>query len=187
MFKRYDSTCPRLTRLGLLVAGTILLMSACNLGPQAPSEPLETTPLPAPQDVGGEGQPEAGGPTATPQIEVPPTNTPEPELLPSEVLGPIAIDGDTHRTQEPVTVRLTAGTSVSTITCSWNHQDTGQQGTLGTPTTNQVNEDKTEYVYTFTPEMAGTYAVNCTGVALTQLGQRAVSAAGTPFTVEAKG
>ena len=159
-----------------LIAGGLL--AACNLGQQAPSEPTDLTPLPQPQEVQF---------TETPLIQVPPTNTPVPELLPTEELGPISVAGDEHRTQEAVTIRVQAGTAVSNVVCTWSHQDTGQSGQLGTPATNSLNENKNELVFTFTPEAAGTYSVNCTGVALTAAGQRAVSAAGSPFAVEAKG
>jgi len=58
---------------------------------------------------------------------------------------------------------------------------------MGTPTTVQIDENTFEDTYTFTPDAAGTYNVNCTGIATTVSGQRAVSASGTPFAVEAKG
>lgn len=174
---------------GRLVAGLIgavtvaVLLAACNLGQNAPSEPLTNGQDFLPQDVNLQD----GLPTETPQINVPPTNTPVPELLPSEELGPISVTGDTHRTLEPVTIRVNVGTAVSNDTCSWVHQDTNQSGALGTPAVNDVDENTVEKVFTFTPELAGTYVVNCTGIAVTASGQRAVSAAGTPFTVEAKG
>jgi hypothetical protein len=174
---------------GRLVAGLIVmvavavLLAACNLGQNAPSEPLTNGETLEPQDVGAQ----EGQPTATSPINVPPTNTPVPELLPAEELGPISVEGDTHRTLEAVTIRVTVGTAVSNDTCSWVHQDTNQSGALGTPAVNEVDASTVQKVYTFTPEMAGTYLVNCTGIATTASGQRAVSAAGTPFTVEAKG
>lgn len=171
-------------KVGLVIA-LGLLLAACNLGQQAPSEPVTQTPA-----IGGVPQEVPGvdtGLTATPLIQVPPTNTPPPDLLPSERLGPITVDGTAHRAQELVTVRVRRGTAVSTVTCSWVLQDTNQTGTLGTPTTNPIDADTAELVYSFTPQAAGTYAVNCTGVALTASGQRAVSAAGMPFAVEAKG
>jgi hypothetical protein len=169
---------------GLMGAVAVaVLLAACNLGQNAPSEPLNNGETFEPQDIGAQ----EGQPTVTPQINVPPTNTPVPELLPAEELGPISVDGDTHRTQEAVTIRVTVGTAVSNDTCSWVHQDTNQSGALGTPAVNNVDESTVQKVYTFTPEMAGTYVVNCTGIAVTASGQRAVSAAGTPFTVEANG
>lgn len=160
------------------------LLTACNLGENTPSEPFDWTPeFVDPQDSMG------FGPTATPTLifDFPPTETPLPELLRAEQLGPIAIDGTTHRTQEPVTVRVDVGKSVSTVTCMYLHQDTNQSTPLATPTTTVLDEDVSQYVYTFTPQAAGTYQVNCTGIALTISGQRAVSAPGAPFTVEAKG
>ncbi len=177
-----------------LYAGLVLLfcstLSSCNLGQTAPSEPYDAT-------IQGQGLPQDGQPsdvqpldtgvTATPDIVVPPTVTPVPDLLPEETLGPISIEGTTHRTMEAVTVRVRHGKSVSTVICSWVHQDTGTTGALGSPTTTAIDDITLEEVYSFAPEMAGTYAVNCTGVALTAAGQRAVNAAGTPFSVEAKG
>lgn len=174
-------------RSGLMVALGLLMVS-CNLGQQAPSEPATLTPQIGvmPPAAGGDLTP--AGPTETPLIQVPPTNTPVPELLLSETLGPITVDGTEHRAQEAVTVRVRRGTAVSTVTCSWLLQDTGQTGSLGSPvSTTPIDANTVEEVYTFTPQQAGTYAVNCTGIALTTSGQRAVSAAGTPFAVEAKG
>lgn len=172
-------------RVGMVVVVGGLL-SACNLGAPAPSEPVATwTPQydVVPQDAMGLG------PTATPTsiIMIPATETPLPQLLPAEQLGPITIDGTTHRTQEPVTVRVNVGKSVSTVTCMYLVQDTNQSTPLATPTTTVLDENTSQYVYTFTPQAAGTYQVNCTGIALTISGQRAVSAPGTPFAVEAKG
>lgn len=176
----------RHTGLALLVGS---LLAACNLGQQAPPEPVEeqllTPGVIVPQQEEGGVAPEA--PTATPLIQVPPTATPTPELLPWEQIQSITVDGTTHRTQEPVTVRVKRGRAVSTMTCSWVLQDTGQTGALGTPTSTQLDENTFEDVYIFTPQQAGTYSVNCTGIATTTSGQRQVSAVGTPFTVEAKG
>lgn len=158
------------------------LLAACNLGAQAPAEvPSPTPPLAVPQDL---------GPTATVTpliINVTPTPSPTLQLLPAEQLGPITIDGTTHRTGDAAKVHVRVGKSVSTVTCSYVLQDTGQTTVLGTPTTTAIDANVSENVYTFTPQAAGTYAVNCTGIALTVSGQRAVSAAGTPFAVEAKG
>jgi hypothetical protein len=66
-------------------------------------------------------------------------------------------------------------------------QDTNQSTPLATPTTKVLDENTSEYMYTFTPQAAGTYQVNCTAIAITISGQRSVSAPGTPFAVEAKG
>jgi hypothetical protein len=177
-----------------LYAGLALLfccmLSSCNLGQAAPPEPYDETTSQG-ETVPIEGQPGTEGVetgvTATPPIEIQPTVTPVPELLPEETLGPIGIEGTEHRTMEAVTVRVRHGKSVSTVICSWVHQDTGTTGALGSPVTNTIDDITLEEAYSFTPEMAGTYAVNCTGVALTASGQRAVNAAGTPFSVEAKG
>jgi hypothetical protein len=167
--------------VALVVVG--FLMAGCNLGEPAPVTPSPTPVLVRPQDL----------PTSTPLvtptviISIPATNTPLPQLLPAEALGPVKIDGTTHRTLEAVTIRVTRGKSVSTVTCSFVLQDTGQTTPLGTPTSTPIDDNTFEDTYTFTPQAAGTYAVNCTGIALTASGQRAVSAAGTPFAVEAKG
>lgn len=179
----------RSVRFTALLVVVALLMAACNLGPQAPSEPFTETPPINPLDVDGQGGGDAQtGPTETPFIQVPATNTPEPQLLESEKLGPIAVDGTDHRTQEPVTIRVRQGTSVSTVTCSWTHQDTNSQNALGTAaSTTAVSEGINEVVYTFTPELAGTYVISCTGVATTINGQQAVSGSSSPFSVEAKG
>lgn len=170
--------------MAMIVGG---LLSACNLGEPAPSEPVSTPTsefLVGPQDA-------LGLPTPTPTsiITIPATITPLPQLLPAEQPGPITIDGTTHRTQEPVTVRVRVGRSiqVETLTCMYLLQDTGQSTPLATPTTKVLDENTSEYMYTFTPQAAGTYQVNCTGIALTVSGQRGVSAPGTPFAVEAKG
>jgi hypothetical protein len=169
-------------RFGIIVIAG-LLMTACNLGPAVPSEPTQEAP-PTAGALGGDTLVA----TATPPIPViPPTNTPPPALLPAETLGPITIDSGTHRTQETVTVRVRKGTSVSNVTCSWVHQDTGRTGALSELSETVIDITTVEKVYTFTPETAGTYSVSCTGVTVTASGQRAVSAAGTPFAVEAKG
>jgi hypothetical protein len=179
-------------RFGLVVLVAFIL-AGCTLGQQAPSEPLEQQPLDVGVEPAGDGEQPAEqggavvGPTQTPLIEIPPTNTPEPALLPEEQIQTITVEGDTHRTQEAVTVRVKRGKSVANLTCSWVLQDTGQTVALGTPTTNQLDENTFEDVFLFTPEAAGTYAVNCSAVATTMSGQRAVSLAGTPFAVEAKG
>ena len=123
------------------------MLTACNLGREEvpetvpPIDPIGGTDVdlvtpsitpPAPVDDGGGGTGEEVDPPV-----VNPTLTPAP--LPSEVLGPIAVDGVDHRTTEPVTVNLTRGKSVSTVTCTWNLQDSGQSGALGTPTTADID------------------------------------------------
>jgi hypothetical protein len=109
------------------------------------------------------------------------------QLLPAETLGPVTVQGTDHRTTEPVTAKVRRGKSVSNVTCTWSHQDSGRTGQIGAPTTVQIDENTFEDTYTFTPDAAGTYNVSCTGVATTASGQRAVNASGTPFAVEAKG
>lgn len=183
-------TRPTIRRIGLLLIVSLLL-AACNLGEQSGvqepiTQPLETptTGVVPPLDTGG--QPVEGA-SPTPLIEIPPTNTPVPELLPWETLGPISVDGTEHRAQEPVTIRVKRGRAVSNITCSWVLQDTNQTAPLGTSTATQLDENTFEEVFTFTPETAGTYSINCTGIATTTAGPRAVNATGTPFSVQAKG
>ena len=168
------------------LALTSFVLAACTLGQPAPSEPVTTTPqFVAPQDLGVTITPTL---TPTSLIQSPPTITPSPQLLPAEQLGPILIDGTAHRTQEAITVRVRVGRSVDPITCSWTLQDTGQTTPLGAPvSTTSIDANTNEKVFTFTPQAAGTYVVNCTGIATTVNGQRPVSAAGTPFAVEAKG
>ncbi len=166
------------------IAGTAALLAACNLGQPPSPEPVVgasvTPPVVGPQDLGLT-------PSPTPPIQVPPTVTPTPELLPAEKLGPITVEGAEHRTTEPVTIKVTRGKSVSAVTCSWVLQDSGRTGALATPTSAQQDDNTFIDTYTFTPDAAGTYTINCTGVATTASGQRAVSATGTPFAVEAKG
>lgn len=179
----------RTARLVVALAVVGLLLAACNLGPNTPTEPaVDLTPIipPEGQADGSTGLPEQGD-AGSGEVQIPPTNTPVPELLPAETLGPIAVDGTDHRTQEVVTIRVNSGLSVSNVVCTWSHQDTGQTAQLGTPTTTAVDANTQQLVYTFTPDAAGTYAVSCTGVAATSYGERAVSASGTPFAVEAKG
>ena len=79
------------------------------------------------------------------------------------------------------------GKAVSNVTCSRTLQDTSETLPLGTPVTTQIDDITFEEVFTFTPEQAGTYVVNCTGIATTASGVRSVSTAGQPFAVEAKG
>jgi hypothetical protein len=166
----------------LIVSSTLL--AACNLGAPPPNPaPLATTPplIVTPLDV---APTEA---TQDPGVIVPTTPAPTAELLPSEKLGPIAIDGTAHRSTEPVTVKVTRGKSVSNVSCSWANQNSGATDALATPTSTPIDENTFQDTYTFTPDAAGTYSVNCTGVATTLSGQRPVSATGTPFAVEAKG
>lgn len=176
--------------IGIAAVAGLIMMTGCNLGQQTPIEPgTEGEPGAGeqviPQEVPEGEQPVA---TATLIIEIPATNTPVPELLPWETLGPITIDGVDHRTQELVTVRVQRGNAVSNVTCSWVLQGTDSTAPLGAPvSSSQLDENTLEDVYTFTPDTAGTYQVNCTGIASTDTEPRPVNAIGTPFTVEAKG
>jgi hypothetical protein len=167
-----------------LAALVAVLMVGCNLGTAAETPVLLTTPtvpILIPND--------SGDPLASPtnNVAVPATVTPTPEPLPAEKLGPITIDGTDHRTTEPVTVKVTRGKSVSNVTCSWVLAASNRTGTLSTPVSTPVDDNTFTDTYTFTPDAAGTYSVNCTGIATTAGGQRAVSTTGTPFAVEAKG
>jgi hypothetical protein len=175
----------RLFQLGFvcLFGGALV---ACNLGQQAPSEPfdaqsLSLTPATIPQDSGQTV-------TETPFF-IAPTETPVPELLPQEEIRWIRLDDpdSQHRTQEPLTIRVRRGRLVSTVTCSWVLQGAEQTGALGTPTTEEVNADLVDEVYIFTPQIAGTYSVNCTGIATTSSGQRQVTQVSPTFEVAAKG
>jgi len=163
---------------------TAALVSACNLGNNTVAEPVN--PQSAPDDQGGPVVVEEVTPDQ--EVQLPPTNTPPAELLPNEVLGPITIDDVAElRTQEPVTVRVRRGRSVDDTTCSWTLSDTGATQEFGTPTTNDIDANVQEDVYTFTPAASGTYAVNCQGTANTAAGERQVNASSSSFSIEAKG
>lgn len=166
--------------LGISLVASLLV--ACNLGASAPTPVQGVTQTPS-----GVGPLGVVTPSPTSPIVVPPTVTPTPPLLPSETLGPITVQGTEHRTTEPVTLKLRRGKSVSNVTCNWLLQGSNRTGQLGAPTSLQVDDNTFEDTYTFTPDAAGTYTVNCTGVATTLSGQRAVSVPGQPFAVEAKG
>lgn len=172
----------------LLLAASVAL-AGCNLGQQTPSEPLTVPPGQeglSPQDIESGDLGELAQ-TTTPGIMAPATNTPPPELLVTEQLGPVTIPEGTKRVESPMTIRVQAGTQVSSISCTVVHQETNQTFPLGTPVQNPVDENSVSNSYTFTPQLAGTYAVNCTGVATTTAGQRSVSAVSNVFNVEAKG
>jgi hypothetical protein len=159
-------------------------MGGCNLGAPGDQVVPVTTPTVGvllPEDTGNQLS------SPTPNVAVPPTVTPTPEPLPAEKLGPITVEGTDLRTTEPVTVKVTRGKSVSNVTCSWVLAASNRTGTLSTPTSTPVDDNTFTDTYTFTPDAAGTYSVNCTGIATAAGGQRAVSATGTPFAVEAKG
>jgi hypothetical protein len=177
-------------RRRLLQVGFVCLFGgalvACNLGQQSPSEPVDAqslslTPAVIPQGSGDQTV------TETPFI-ISPTETPVPESLPQEEIRWIRLDNPDveHRTQEPLTVRVRRGRLVSTVTCSWVLQG-GQTGALGTPTTEEVNADLVDEVYIFTPQIAGSYSINCTGIATTSSGQQQVTAVSATFEVVAKG
>jgi len=171
----------RIMSQAALLVVFLLLMTACNLGQQAPSEPITNEPA-QPQDVPAQGA------TATPLIQVPPTDTPVPQLLPSEQISAIAIDGTEHRALEQVTIRVRRGTAVSSLTCSWTLQDTGQTAPLGAAASStQVDGNTFEDVFRFTPDTGGTFVVRCNGQAATASGVRIVEGSSAPFTVQQKG
>lgn len=180
-----SKTLRTLKRLSGLVLAAATVMAGCNLSPNTPSEPTEEAPPTADSFLTPSGQ-QALTPTP-PFPEIQPTNTPVTPLLISETLGPIAIDGTEHRTQESVTVRVRRGTAVSNITCTWKNEDNGQSSVLSELTETIIDESTVEKLYEFAPEVAGTYSVSCTGIALTASGQRAVSSTSIPFIVDAKG
>jgi hypothetical protein len=165
--------------LALIAVLVVGLLAGCNLGanPEGVAPSATTPAVFNPQQVA----------TNTPLIELPLTPTATTAPTAAETLGPITITGTEHRTAEPVTITVQRGKSVGTVTCSWVLQDTNRTGTLATPTITTLNENTFVDTYTFTPDAAGTYVVNCTGIATTAAGQRAVSSNGTPFAVEAKG
>lgn len=178
--------------LAVLLLAASALLSSCNLGQQAPSEPLTTQPEDGgliPQEIPGQA-----AATQTPMIEVPATNTPggvtdaQAGLQAAEQLGPITVEAAAdQRVEQPVTVRVTAGTQVANLSCNAVHQETNRSFPLGTPTQTAIDANSTSNVYTFTPTLAGSYSVNCTGVATTAEGQRAVNAVSSVFSAEAKG
>jgi len=164
-----------------LTAGALLV--ACNLGPQAESPtPTPTPPIVIKQDI----------PTLTPTLAqqalpITPSPTTPPVLSPVESIGSVTVEGTVHRTQEPVTVRVRYGKSVSKPNCVYILQDTSKTTTLTGGSTTQIDANINEDVYSFTPDAAGTYQVACTGVALTASGQRPVDGKSLSFAVEAKG
>lgn len=165
-----------------IVAGSMLV--ACNLGPQA--DVATPTPTATPQII------KQDIPTLTPTVlplalSVSPSATTPPVLSLAETLGPITVDGTTHRTQEVVTVHVRYGKSVAKPTCLFILQDTNKNTTLTGGSTTQIDANVNEDVYTFTPDAAGTYIVACTAVATTANGLRPVDSHSTPFAVEAKG
>jgi hypothetical protein len=128
-----------------------------------------------PTDPGGGGSETPGGPTATTAPNVTPSAT--PVLEPDQVLGPIAVDGEEFPVGETVTVRVRRGRSVSTVLCVTVRQATNRSVNLGAPNTiTPIDEFTFEDVYTFSPEVADTYEVRCSGVASSETGQLRVTA-----------
>ncbi len=187
---------PKQVKWAVLALSTVtaIFLSACNLGQNNVPEPVpgatgqDAVEQPAVEAVIEPTTPVEGEVTEEQEVQLPPTNTPTGELLPAETLGPITIDNSSSlRTQEVVTVRVRRGNSVSGVTCSWTLTDTGSTQALGTPTTNELDEENiVEDVYTFTPEAQGTYVISCQGQATTASGVRQVSATSSSFAVEAK-
>jgi hypothetical protein len=125
-----------------------------------------------PADPGGIQTP--GGPTATAPDATPSAT---PVLEPDQVLGPIAVDGEEFPVGETVTVRVRRGRSVSTVLCVTVRQSTNRSVNLGAPNTiTPIDEFAFEDVYTFSPEVADTYEVRCSGVAAAETGSLRVTA-----------
>jgi hypothetical protein len=178
-------------RIAVLVAVSTLasgLLAGCTLGAtgQTPG-PAATTSLvlPGATTPGQVVQPQQIA-TATVPVAIP-TAGATAAPLPSEVFGPVTITSTTLRTAEPLTIVLTRGKAVGTVTCLWVLQGTTRQATLSTPVTATKDENTITDTFTFTPDAAGTYQINCNGIVTTASGQRAVNVSSQPFTVEAKG
>ena len=119
-------------------------------------------------------------PSATPVL----SPTPTPPLEPDQILGPISVDSERYSFGEPVTVRVRRGRSVSTVLCIRERTVTNRSDNLGAPTTiTPVDENTFEDVYTFIPEVVGTYVVRCSGVVTTEQGTLRVTADPAEFSV----
>jgi hypothetical protein len=184
------------TSLRTFMLGTALLVASLLVGCTLPGglavEGTELTPIVtevAPLS-GTEGE---GGATLSPSFETiapageQPTLTPTLSEGPEVAFGPATVESENFRTLETVTVRLQRGSAVSNITCRYTIQETGADVVLSTPESQQLDPATFQDVFTFSPTQAGTYQINCTGLATTTDGVRPVSYAGTPFSIEAKG
>lgn len=178
-------------RRNIIRLSLVALVAGCLAGCELPSmgpavEGTQEITFPA-----GELAPlQEGDLTGTPIFEAipsPATATPLPELGPAETLGPITVESENFRTLEAITVHVRHGQAVSNITCTRTLQETAATVVLENPVSQTIDSTTSEAVYTFAPDQAGNYVVNCTGIATTLSGARSVSAAGTPFSVEAKG
>jgi len=185
------STSLRISLFGALLLLAVSLLVGCTLpggvpaveGPEVTPVVTEVSPLSGTE--GGAGTPMSPSfETIAPEQ---PTLTPTLSEGPEVALGPVTVESADFRTLETVTVRLRRGSAVSNITCRYTIQETGGDVVLSTPTSQQIDAATFEDVFTFTPTQAGTYQINCTGLATTAGGVRPVSYAGTPFSVEAKG
>jgi len=137
--------------VGLLVIMATLLAGQLGMRPGGPGGPTDPTPAP----------------TTAPDT----TPLPTPILEPDQVLGPISVDGDQFPVGETVTVRVRRGRSVSTVLCVTVRQSTNRSVNLGAPNTiTPIDEYAFEDVYTFSPEVADTYEVRCSGVAAIETG-----------------
>lgn len=186
----------RVVMVGLALL-TVGLLAGCTLGPGVPSiddTPAEVTFAPEVEslDGGEQGTGDTPAPsfaTVTPAPQD--TITPQLEGGTEAAFGPIAVDdsSDGLRTLETATIRLRRGSAVSNVTCRYIIQETATEAQLDPPTTTQIDATTYEDVFTFSPTQAGTYQVNCTGLATTEDGLRTVgvNAVGSLFSVDAKG
>ncbi|MGF1503732.1 MAG: hypothetical protein ACFB51_01145 [Anaerolineae bacterium] len=203
----------RTFRVAILLVAALFVLAACNLG--ANNAPDPTSPVPDVLDpqYADDGtipeDPTTDGATAltdigaddtgttdlgttddgtTDEVTIPPTDAPETTTdAPQTSIQSITVDGSGFVTQEPVTIRVQRGTSVSSLNCSITLQETGEAAPLSAATTTQVSDQTFEEVFTYTPDRAGTYTVTCNGFALTDDGQQTLTESSDPFTVEAKG
>lgn len=177
---RKNGTTAARAALLLLVA---LIMAGCTLGQNAPPEPVIGTVQP------GDGiNPQQAGGTATPLLQVPPTDTPEPGLLASEQIGSVRLDGTEYRAGFDTTVRVRHGVNVSNMSCTYRLVDTGEIGDIGVAiSSSQVDADTIESLFVFQPKAGGTHVISCAGMASTASGLRAVEKSSDPFLVQAKG
>ncbi len=165
---------------------TMLVMAGCTLGQNAPPEPVIGTLQPA-NNTPIQPQ-QAGGPTATPLLQVPPTDTPEPELLAAEQITSILLAGTEFRAGFDTTVRVTHGINVSSMSCTYRLVDTGEIGDIGQAVSSTQKDANTiESLFVFQPKAGGTHVITCAGMASTSSGLRAVEKTSDPVLVQAKG
>lgn len=169
----------------ILLVITTLVMTGCTLGQNAPPEPVIGTLQPANNTL----QPQqVGGATTTPLLQVPPTDTPEPQLLAAEQISSILLVGTEFRAGFDTTVRVTHGINVSNMSCTYRLVDTGEIGDIGQAVSSTQKDANTiESLFVFQPKAGGTHVITCAGMASTTNGLRAVEKTSDPFLVQAKG